>query len=245
MNVRVIFGATSAIAHATARVWAARGDALVVVGRAVGALEDLAQDLRVRGAARVSVVVSELSEVPTQSAMLERVLQVEPEFDTALIAYGSLTDQERAERDVEYAVRELHVNFVSQAALLLRVASYFEMHRRGTVALIGSVAGDRGRQSNFVYGSAKGGAALFAQGLRNRLSKSRVHVLTIKPGFVDTPMTQHLRKSFLFAAPATVAGGIVKAIDRSNDVVYLPFFWRLIMLVIVLIPERFFKRLRI
>lgn len=141
------------------------------------------------------------------------------------------------------AVEAIGVNFVSAASLLSHLANLMEKRRGGTIAVISSVAGDRGRQSNYVYGAAKAGLSAFASGLRNRLQKSGVSVVTIKPGFVDTPMTAHVKKGPLFATPEAVARGIVKAIDRRKDVVYVPGFWRPIMWLIRSIPERIFKRL--
>ena len=120
----------------------------------------------------------------------------------------------------------------------------FETQGHGSIVGITSVAGDRGRQSNYVYGASKGGFSLFLQGLRNRLHPKGVHVLTVKPGFVDTPMTSHMAKGLLFAQPSTVARGIHRAIVRKKDVVYLPWFWRFILLVFVHIPESIFKRLK-
>jgi short-subunit dehydrogenase len=128
-------------------------------------------------------------------------------------------------------------------ALATVLANRFEAQRSGSIAVISSVAGDRGRQSNYVYGAAKGAVTLLLQGLRNRLSKSGVQVLTIKPGFVDTPMTAEFKKGALWAKPDDIAHGIVSAIDRRRDVVYLPGFWRLIMLIIRHIPEPIFKRM--
>ena len=132
---------------------------------------------------------------------------------------------------------------ISLATLL---ANLFERRGRGVLIAIGSVAGDRGRQSNYVYGAAKGMVALFLQGLRNRLSRQGIQVITIKPGFVDTPMTAAFaQKGLLWAKPDAIAAGIVTAVERGRDEVYLPWFWRWIMLIILHIPERLFKRLKL
>jgi len=138
----------------------------------------------------------------------------------------------------------MDINFLSVVSLLTPIANRFEENKRGTIAVISSVAGDRGRQSNYVYGAAKSGLDAFLQGLRNRRSKADVHVLTIKPGFVDTPMTAHIpERGPLWAQPEDVAKGIVSAIEKQKYVVYLPRFWSLIMLIIRSIPERIFKKL--
>jgi short-subunit dehydrogenase len=142
-------------------------------------------------------------------------------------------------------VHELTTNAVSVAAILTRVANRFEQRRAGTIVVISSVAGDRGRQSNYVYGSAKAMVTAFTSGLRQRLYGSGVAVVTIKPGFVDTPMTAAFPKGPLWAKPHKIAAGIVRAVDRSATVLYLPAFWRLIMLIIRLIPESIFRRLKL
>ena len=137
----------------------------------------------------------------------------------------------------------LNANFTGAAVALGHLANYFEQKASGGIIGIGSVAGDRGRQSNFFYGAAKGGLALFLQGLRNRLTPRGIHVLTVKPGFVDTPMTEELDGLFLVAKPENVANDVVRAYNKKKDVLYTPFFWRWIMLIIRSIPERIFKKL--
>ena len=166
-------------------------------------------------------------------------------MDTVLIAHGTLGNQRAAESDFALAELEYRTNFLSVVSLLTPIAAYLENKHSGTIAVISSVAGDRGRQSNFIYGSAKGALSIYLAGLSNRLFSSGVKVITIKPGFVDTPMTAHLKKSFLFACPNKVAAGIYRAIEKGNDVVYLPYFWGWIMLLIRLLPENVFKRLKL
>ena len=166
----------------------------------------------------------------------------------ALIAYGSLTDSARSDSDVNYLAAELQTNFTSAALWAQTLAERMAADSAGggTVAVISSVAGDRGRGSNHAYGAAKAGLTAFCSGLRARMAARRVHVVTIKPGFIDSPMTAHIsKKGALWATPEAVAAGIVRAIDKKRDVVYLPGFWRLIMLIIRHIPERIFKRLKI
>jgi len=163
--------------------------------------------------------------------------------DIVLVAHGTLSDQAKCESSVEQLRREFDINAVSTLALLTLIANRLEARRHGLLAVISSVAGDRGRQGNYVYGSAKAAVTTFVSGLRQRLAKSNVHVLTIKPGFVDTPMTAGFgNKGALWATPDRVAQGIVKAIDRRRNVVYLPGFWRWIMLFVRQIPEPLFKR---
>ena len=166
-------------------------------------------------------------------------------IDVALIAHGTLPDQEEVEGDYAAVEQVLHTNFLTYASLLTVFANYFEEQKRGTIAAITSVAGDRGRRSNYVYGSAKAGASTFVDGLRGRLTESGVHVVNIKPGMVDTPMTAHLKKGALFAKPAAVASGIVSAINKKKNTVYVPGYWRLIMCIIRSIPEFIFKKTNI
>jgi decaprenylphospho-beta-D-erythro-pentofuranosid-2-ulose 2-reductase len=147
------------------------------------------------------------------------------------------------ENSVIAALDQLKTNFLSVVSLLTLIGNRFEEQRNGCIAVISSVAGDRGRQSNYVYGAAKGALTVFLSGLRNRLVKAGVTVITIKPGFVDSPMTASFRKGFLWASPAVVGRGVYRAIVSRKDVVYLPWYWRYIMMAVVLIPERMFKRL--
>ena len=166
-------------------------------------------------------------------------------MDTVLIAHGTLPDQKSCEQSFETARREFEINALGVMSLLTHAANRFERQGFGTLAVIGSVAGDRGRQSNYVYGAAKGAVSIFLQGLRNRLNTRGVRVLTIKPGFVDTPMTADFAKGILWSDPEQVAGGIYKAIEKKKDIVYLPWFWSPVMRMIRGLPETIFKRLHL
>ena len=241
----LIVGAGSAIAEATARIFAARGEALYLVGRKRQVLEAMAMDLKVRGAPVVGIEVLDANNLTEHEPMLDRAEAQLGGLDTVLIAHGTLSDQKACESSAELTVRELTTNAISTASLLTPLAARFEARRGGAIAVISSVAGDRGRQSNYVYGSAKSLVTTFTSGMRQRLAKSGVAVITIKPGFVDTPMTAAFRKGVLWAQPQQVATGIVRAIDRSASVAYLPGFWRPIMAVIRAIPEQVFLRLKL
>jgi short-subunit dehydrogenase len=243
MRKILIIGATSAIAEATARILAARGDALYLVARNQARLAAIATDLSVRGSARVSSEVLDANDLAGHEAMLARAESFLGGYDTVLVAHGTLSDQKACEASVELTLQEINTNGLSVIALLTRVANRLSQQRAGTIAVISSVAGDRGRGSNYVYGSAKALVTAFLSGLRQRLAKVGVGVVTIKPGFVDTPMTAAFPKGPLWARPEAVARGIVKAIDRRSHTVYLPGFWRPIMLIIRAIPERLFLRL--
>jgi short-subunit dehydrogenase len=245
MKKILIIGATSAIAEHCARLWAVRGDALFLVARNQDRLNTIAMDLRVRGAGNVSTYQLDLNEITGQQAMLDAADEALGGVDTVLIAHGTLSNQKACEQSVDETLAEIKTNALSTIALLTLIANRFESKRNGTIAVISSVAGDRGRASNYVYGSAKAMVTAFTSGLRQRLHKSNVAVVTIKPGFVDTPMTAELKKGLLWAQPATVAAKIVKAIDQGKDEVYVPAFWWGVMAVIKNIPEFIFKMVTI
>jgi len=241
----LIIGATSAIAEATARCYAARGARIFLVARDKIRLTDIAEDLRIRGAVAVDHATLDVNDLPAHASVLEQAWQQLDGIDVALIAHGTLPDQSACENSVETALAEFATNGISTIALLTALAPRMEAQGRGVLAVISSVAGDRGRQSNYLYGAAKAAVSTFASGLRQRLAKAGVAVVTIKPGFVDTPMTRNFRKGALWAKPAAVAHGIVRAADRGSSVVYLPWFWSPIMLVIRHIPEFIFKRIKL
>jgi short-subunit dehydrogenase len=243
MQKVLVIGATSAIAIEVERIYAQRGDALCLVARKAEKLDALAADLRVRGASLVHTLLLDANDLAQQRAVLDTARERLGGLDAALIAHGTLGDQKACEASVTTTLQELNTNALSVIALCTELANVFEAQGRGTLAVIGSVAGDRGKQSNYVYGAAKAAVTVFLQGLRSRLFKRGVLVVTIKPGFVDTPMTAAIKKGPLFASAAVVASGIVKAMDRGTPVVYLPWFWRYIMLIICSVPEKIFRKL--
>ena len=241
----LICGATSAIASAAARCFAASHDRLFLVGRDPEKLGAVADDLRVRGAAQVETYVVDLNDIARHQTLIDECARRLGGIDKVLIAHGTLPDQAACQASFDATRAELETNFMSVVSLLTRIGNYCEQRGEGTIAVISSVAGDRGRQSNYVYGTAKGAVSIFLQGLRNRLHRRGVRVITIKPGFVDTPMTAHFPKNLLWADASTVGRGVYRALCGGSDVVYLPRFWRPIMLLIRLVPERMFKRLRL
>ncbi|HMS83267.1 MAG TPA: SDR family oxidoreductase [Nitrospira sp.] len=239
----LIIGATSAIATACARLWAEQGAHLFLVARSAEKLSQVSDDLAVRGA-RVNRHVLDLNQFEQHSAMLDVCYATLGQVDIVLIAHGSLPDQKMCAEDAGLAVREFTNNGLNVIALLTEVARRMQAQGQGTIAVISSVAGDRGRPSNYLYGSAKSAVSAFCSGLRARLFKVGVHVLTIKPGFVDTPMTQGLLLPKVLVATADkVASDILRAVDRRCDTIYTPWFWRIIMLVIIHLPTSVFKRL--
>ena len=240
-----VAGATSAIAQAIGRLLAARGASFFLVARDPVKLAAVEADLRGRGASNVTCAVADLDELGRHSALVEDAFATLGGVDLALVAHGTLPDQARCEASFEAARAALHTNFLSAASLAAALANRLERQGAGTLAVMGSVAGDRGRRSNYVYGAAKGGLDVFCQGLRHRLHAARVNVLVVKPGFVDTPMTRDFPKGPLWASPERVARGIVRAVDRGAHVAYVPGFWRLVMAVVRRLPERIFLRTRL
>ncbi|MBT2338539.1 MULTISPECIES: SDR family oxidoreductase [Pseudomonas] len=246
MKKILIVGAASAIACACARRWAIEQSEFFLVARDESKLLQTCADLKARGASRVIPCVTDLGNIDAQGIMLEQCLAAMQSVDICLIAYGSLPNQHECERSVESAMAEFANNGSSVIALLTRLASLMIVQRSGTLAVISSVAGDRGRPSNYVYGAAKAAVSTFCEGLRARLFKSGVHVITIKPGFVDTPMTRGLAfPALLVAQPEAVAGRIVAGIERKVSVLYVPAFWALIMCLIRALPQSLFKRLNL
>ena len=241
----LIIGATSAIAAETARVFAAYGARLFLTGRHSGRLDAVAADLKVRGAAQVETALLEVTDISRHAGVVEAAFAALGGLDVVLIAHGTLPDQRRCEESVAETLAALEVNFTATIALLTLLANRFEAARQGCIGVITSVAGDRGRQSNYVYGAAKGGVERFLEGLRNRLFRSGVAVITIKPGFVDTPMTAGVAKNPLFASPRRVGRAIYRAIEARRSVVYIPWFWRPIMFLVTALPESIFQRLRL
>jgi short-subunit dehydrogenase len=241
----VILGATSKMAQEVARLAAKEGREMLLVARNEERLEAVAGDLLARGASRVESIACDLADAANHEALWASIEQRMPEFNSVLLAYGTLGDQERAEQSVAYTLRELNTNFTSAASLLSYAAASLERKKSGVLAVITSVAGDRARRSNYVYGSAKGALTLYVQGLRARLFASGVRVLTIKPGPVDTPMTVHMKKGLLTASPKTVAATIYREMEEGKaEVIYVPAYWRAIMAVVRAIPESVGKKLK-
>jgi decaprenylphospho-beta-D-erythro-pentofuranosid-2-ulose 2-reductase len=239
----LVLGATSGIAEACIRRWAARGDLLYLVGRSSNKLGVVADDARVRGAAYVDSAVADLDDTAAHPQMLAHAINSLGGLDVAFVAMGTMGEQGPSERSFEAADAVLHNNFIAPASLLTWLANYCAQRHTGTLAVISSVAGERGRKSNYVYGSAKAGLTAFLSGLRNRVDREGVRVLTILPGPVKTAMTESMKGSEKFADVNKVAATIVSAIDKGGDVLYVPGIWRVIMTVIKVIPEGIFKKL--
>lgn len=241
----LVLGATSGIAEATCKIWANAGASMFLIARNADKLAVVAANLKVRGAARVGTLVADLDDTTGHPALLEQAISNLGGIDVAYIAYGVMGNQSAAEENFEAAAGILHTNFISTVSLLTWLSNYCTKRRAGVLAVISSVAGDRGRKTNYLYGASKAGLSTFLDGLRNRIDRQGVTVLTIKPGPVKTAMTSGMAGSEKFADVDKVAASIVKAIDARKDTLYVPFQWGLIMFVIRHIPERIFKRLNL
>lgn len=243
MKKVLIIGATSAIAEAVARRYAARASMLFLVGRNADRLLTIADDLRVRGAKQVDIGLLDVNDMAEHAHVLDQASATLGDIDVALIAHGTLPDQAACDASVELALREFSTNGTSTIALAAALAQ--RLQSGATLAVISSVAGDRGRASNYLYGSAKAAVSAFCSGLGQHLRPRGINVLTIKPGFVDTPMTAAFKKGALWATPEDIATGITRAIDRRRPVAYLPRFWWGIMCIIKHIPEFVFRKIRL
>jgi decaprenylphospho-beta-D-erythro-pentofuranosid-2-ulose 2-reductase len=241
----LVLGATSGIAEATCRIWAAQGASLFLVARNAEKLAAVAADLKVRGASYVDTAVADLDDTERHPELLAHAINSLTGMDIAYLAHGILGDQLQAEQDFNIAAQILHTNFMAPVSLLTWLANYCVQRHAGILAVISSVAGDRGRKSNYLYGSSKAGLSAFLGGLRNRVDREGVTVLAIKPGPTRTAMTAGMPKSEKFADVDSVAESIVKAIDKRQDTLYVPFQWQPIMFVIRNIPERIFKNLNL
>ena len=239
----LIIGATSSIAEHCARIWAARGDALHLVSRNEQHVQTIAADLKVRGASKVTTYCTDLNDKDKHEELLNSADEALGSVDIVLIAHGTLSNQKSCQLSVHETLAEIQTNALSTISLLTLIANRFEAKQSGTICVISSVAGDRGRASNYVYGSAKAMVTAFTSGLRQRLYKSNVSVVTIKPGFVDTPMTSELKKGILWAKPNIVSALIVKAIDKNKAEIYVPLFWFGVLIIIKNIPNFMFKKL--
>ncbi len=246
MNKVVILGATSGIAQALQRLMAGAGTEMLLVGRSQERLDAVQADLVARGAGHVSTLTADLADNIQHERILHGATEMLGNFDAVVVAYGSMLDQDACQTSHELALQQVNADFTSAVSLLTLFGEYFRERGSGTIAVITSVAGDRGRRPNYVYGAAKGGLSIFLQGLRSRLHPFGVRVVTIKPGPVDTPMTAHIKKSAIFAKPARVAADIFKQLTKGRaDIVYTPWYWRWIMLMLRMVPESRFKKMSV
>lgn len=239
----LILGAGSDIAQACAHAFASDGCGLTLASRDTAKLEEVAEDIRIRHGSEVEVRAFDALDTDSHKQFYQS-LPAAP--DIVVCAFGYLGEQESAQGDFAQARRIIDTNYSGAVSILEVVAADFAARAAGVIVGIGSVAGDRGRQSNYIYGSAKGALAIYLAGLRSRLADSGVHVLTVKPGFVDTKMTAGLDlPPAITARPEQVARDIRKAVQKRRNIIYSIWIWRYIMLIIRSVPEAIFKRLSI
>lgn len=240
----IILGATSSMARAMARQLAGEGATLLLCGRDMDDLAASAADCAARGAGAATAHRFDARDVETFAPIVEAATETEGTVNCAVFV-GSMPEQDAIDADptlIDGVVQDSHIG---PATFLQMLAPHIEERGQGLVIGVGSVAGDRGRIGNYVYGSAKAGFATYLSGLRNRLTRAGGHVVTVKPGFVDTAMTWGIEGMFLVASPEKVAGDMLKAARKGRNVIYTPFFWRYIMLIIRHIPEAVFKKMSI
>jgi decaprenylphospho-beta-D-erythro-pentofuranosid-2-ulose 2-reductase len=243
----LILGATSGIAEATARLLAKDGHSLTLVARNETALKETADDLKIRGATAVHTITADLVNQNAHSDVFDEAENKISKLEGVLIFYGILGDQSAAEADLVHAQDIISANYTSTANWVLTSAKRLEKNGEGTLLAVSSVAGDRGRKSNFVYGSAKAGLSVMMQGLAHKWGgNKKLRAVNMKLGFVDTPMTADIEKGGpLWAAPEDIAKIICKALKTGGPNVYGPWFWRWIMLAIRITPSFVFNKVNL
>lgn len=242
----LITGGGSAIAQQAAIIWAGRGYNIFIVDKEEKKAQAVANNLRVKGAKAVWSLMADLTDTAAIKSMLGKVQNIMGGVDILLVAQGYLGEQKLAEHSSDETEKIITTNFTGAVLVMELIAKDMAERKQGVIVAISSVAGDRGRKSNYAYGAAKGALAIWAAGMRHRLTDQGVNVVTIKPGFVKTPMTAAIEhKGMMWAEPVKVARDIVRAVDQKKAVIYTPWFWRWIMLAIVSIPNRLFNKLSI
>lgn len=239
----LIVGATSAIATAVGKIYASRNSAMFLVGRNEEKLTSLSEQFLQLGAARVGVFVTDLNNKASHDVMIETAVERLGDIEVALIAQGSMPSKTGLEMEVDEVLDSMVTNTLSVVSVAHRVATVMRNQGKGSLVVLSSVAGERGRRSNYVYGSSKAALTAYCSGLRAEMAAHNVNVLTVKPGVVDTPMTQD-KKVPLKANVDGVAKDIVRATDQRRKTLYTPWFWRWIMLVVRNIPEWLFMKIK-
>lgn len=243
MKYVLIIGAKSDIAKELARIYAQNGYNLYLAGRNIHEIEEMANDLKIRYGVEVVLKEFDITAFDTHKDFYD---QLNPKPFGVIVSSGYMADQKECERDWSKTLNTINVNYTGAVSILNIVANDMEQRKEGFIIGISSVAGDRGRKTNYIYGSSKAGFSAYLSGLRNRLFSSNVRVLTVKPGFVYTKMTAHLKlPPILTSKPEEVARDIFNAQQKGKDVLYTKWIWRYIMLIIKHIPEGIFKRMSI
>jgi decaprenylphospho-beta-D-erythro-pentofuranosid-2-ulose 2-reductase len=241
----LVFGASSAICQEVLKLYAVEGAQFFLVARNEDKLVAIADDLVVRGGTFRGTACYDFNDWQQHEGAVAEGAVCLGGIDLAIVAHGSLPDQDECEISSAAVKTCMDDNFTSAAVIIQACAAHFVQQEQGTLAVFSSVAGDRGRKSNYVYGAAKSGIDTLLQGLRGRFSGSGVNIVNIKPGMIESPMTSHMKTGLLWSTPKAVAPSIYKAISRGRAVCYVPGYWRIIMLVIRCLPAGIMARLPI
>lgn len=242
----LILGATSAIAHALAKHYAKKGNHIfTLMGRNPQRLQSCSNEIMALGENRVHIQAIDFLHSSSIIQAIDEAINNHGPIDIAILAQGSLSDQEKAKTDLHYLHDEFMVNALSIIIPAQYLANHFKEKGNGILIGIGSVAGERGRKGNYAYGSSKSALHTFLSGIRNDIGNEKIRIMTIKPGFVATPMTAHLKQSPLFVKPDYIANEIIRGIEQGIDVMYIPSYWRFIMMIIRALPENIFMKLNI
>jgi len=242
----LVLGATSGIAGAFCRLGKAQGYRFILAGRNEGKLKILADDLFVRtGSAPLGLLSFDVRDTKHHPLFFDRVMEICPDLDGCFVACGVMFSQKECQKDFELCRETIETNYLGLISILNVLADFFEKKKQGFISCITSVAGDRGRGSNYIYGSAKAGLSVYLQGLRNRLHPLGILVQTVKAGPVDTAMTRGLKDLPFLVSPERVAKDILKGLSKRVDVLYTPSIWGGIMGLIRILPESIFKRLKL
>lgn len=243
MKNLLIIGAKSDIAKATAREFAKEGFNLILAGRNIEEIEPFKRDIEIRYNVEVQLKNFDVLQFEKHQSFYQ---ELSPKPDGVLVAAGIMYDQKECEKDFNKTLETINVNFTGLVSILNIIANDFEKRGKGFIIGISSVAGDRGRAKNYIYGSSKAAFSAYLSGLRNRLSKKGIKVITVKPGFVYTKMTEHMDlPKRLTATPEVVAKDIIEGFKKDKDIIYTKKIWFWIMCVIKHIPEKIFKKLDI
>lgn len=240
MSTVLILGATSDIGFAIARKFASEKNAIQLAARNITQLKTFQSDIEIRYGVNCSVHAFDAEKFESHKTFYH---SLDPKPDISVYVIGYMNDNEKAIRDWNETSKTIHANYTGAVSILNIIAQDYEAKKNGTIAGVSSVAGNRGRQSNYIYGSAKAAFTTYLSGLRNKMFHSKVHVVTIIPGFVYTKMTEHLQlPKLLTATPGQVASAVYHGVKKKKDVVYVKWFWKWIMLIITSIPESMFKK---
>ena len=242
----VLYGATSAIAHEIAKSYAKeKCHSFILVGRNEQRLQSCKLELIALGAVTVTTVTMDVTNSDSILNTTKNIIETSKSIDIAILAHGSLSNQDLASIDMNYLQSEFTINAVSFLLISQLIVNHFTLIGKGILIGLSSVAGERGRKGNYAYGSAKSAVTTFLSGLRHRNTNKDIHIMTIKPGFVSTPMTAHLPQSFLFVQPGFIAKEIRRGIDQGIENMYIPSYWRLIMMIVRSLPEIIFNKINI